>query len=133
MTIENKKTFNVCCWVCCWQSNPMTIVARLPMSGFIPGQTIPLEFDILNDSTENISTLLVHLNKEINYFSNDNTGETKKEISIIAEEQIDSVQRFNSNTSEKMIFKSNIIVPVTPPSDTTTSNIIKVNYSLEVG
>lgn len=49
--------------LCCLKSDPVEITARLPVSGFIPGQTINLQFDAKNNSDRPILDFKVQLQK----------------------------------------------------------------------
>lgn len=48
---EKYKTFYpFCCFCCCCSSDPLHLVARIPVSGYTPGQTINVEIDVDNQS-----------------------------------------------------------------------------------
>lgn len=49
--------------LCCLKSDPMEITAQLPVSGFIPGQTINLQIDAKNHSDQPILCFEVRLQK----------------------------------------------------------------------
>lgn len=53
MVKEKHKTFYPCCFLCCCPSDPMHVTARIPVSGYTPGQTIDVEIDVNNRSDEN--------------------------------------------------------------------------------
>lgn len=59
---ETEKSFFLCCLLCCL-SDPMKIVARTPVGGYTPGQTINLELDIINRSDQPVSDFTVQLIK----------------------------------------------------------------------
>lgn len=43
--------------------NNVVIAASVPTSGYAPGQSIPVQIDINNKSTKNISEFKIELNK----------------------------------------------------------------------
>lgn len=43
--------------------NNVTITATMPTSGYAPGQVIPLQIDVNNKSSRNISEFKIELNK----------------------------------------------------------------------
>lgn len=68
MIVEEDKTFFLCCLLCCCISDPLKIVARMPVGGYTPGQTINLELNVNNQSDQPVSEFSVQLIKvsEIN-------------------------------------------------------------------
>lgn len=52
MMKEKHKVFIPCCCCCCCPSDPMHLVARVPVTGYTPGQTINIEIDVDNKSEE---------------------------------------------------------------------------------
>lgn len=47
-----RKTFFVSCLLCCCETDPVFIIARLPVAGYTPGQTIELFLDVNNKSDQ---------------------------------------------------------------------------------
>lgn len=47
----------------CFESNQIQIIARTPVRGYIPGQIIPLEIEINNQSNVEISKFTIELIK----------------------------------------------------------------------
>lgn len=61
--VKKEKKISRCFLICCYRSNPLEIVARTPVSGYTPGQTINLEFTASNKSEQPISGFKVQLVK----------------------------------------------------------------------
>lgn len=57
--MEKEKYY--CCFFC--QSGPMNIVASLPYSGFVPGQNIPLNIELDNNSNVAVKRVKIKLEK----------------------------------------------------------------------
>lgn len=58
-----RATFNQFCFFFCWKTSALKILARLPVSGYCPGQTMNLKLDMINNSDKDILHLLVHFIK----------------------------------------------------------------------
>lgn len=58
---ELTKHFNACCIFFCCSSGPLLIVARTPVSGYTPGQSIRVELELTNNSNENVSTFVLQI------------------------------------------------------------------------
>lgn len=119
--------FNVCCMLCCWESEPLHVVVTIPKAGYIPNETINLDVDVKNPSTEHISGILVHIIQRIEAYANDGKEGASKSMNKLCFKMLDGIR----NGEDKRIH-GQIVVPVTLPSDTTTSNIFKVSYALQV-
>lgn len=63
VSFEKRKEFYLCCLLFCFKTLPLNIVAKLPASGFTPGQRIDLTLDIENLSSKNIRNFKVELYK----------------------------------------------------------------------
>lgn len=55
------KTFYLCGFLCCFESQPVTIHAKTPVGGYTPGQTINLEFTVKNECNETLDAFTVEL------------------------------------------------------------------------
>lgn len=63
VSFEKRKEFYLCCLLFCFKTLPLNIVAKLPASGFTPGQRIDLTLDIENLSSKNVRNFKVELYK----------------------------------------------------------------------
>jgi hypothetical protein len=48
---------------CCWSSGPLTMTLSLPVSGYVPGQDIPITVDVENNSNVPIREVKCTLRK----------------------------------------------------------------------
>jgi hypothetical protein len=48
---------------CCWSSGPLTMTLSLPISGYVPGQDIPITVDVENNSNVPIREVKCTLRK----------------------------------------------------------------------
>lgn len=61
--LMTEKQLNYSSCLSCFQSDPLCIYAGIKVGGFTPGQTIDLNFDVVNKSNLNVSTFTVQLVK----------------------------------------------------------------------
>lgn len=54
---------------CCWESEPLKIVTKLPRKGFVPGELMKFQVELNNDSDVDIETMEVKLKEKITFFS----------------------------------------------------------------
>lgn len=133
----------------------MKLIARTPVGGYTPGQVINLEIEVINQSDQPVSDFTVQLIKvkkndqnhftngqswvfsqfiylfvffqQITYFTHANSSRTTSESIVITEED---TRGCDVNQTEKI--RVNISVPAISPTDFSTSNIVKVRYSIRV-
>lgn len=61
---KTSRNFGFCCWMpCSFDSEPLRITARTPVSGYTPGQMINLEIKADNDSDTAVERFTVQLLK----------------------------------------------------------------------
>lgn len=58
---EDTKRFNQWCFFACCASDPLFIVASVPVSGYTPGQMINVDLELTNTSNENISAFTLQI------------------------------------------------------------------------
>ncbi|XP_055312571.1 arrestin domain-containing protein 17-like [Sitodiplosis mosellana] len=125
--VEKYKKFNACFLLSSCSSDPLRIVARTPVGGYTPGQVINLEIDVKNKSDQDVSEFTVELIKQIVYYENKNSYETKyEEISIIKRDIL------GSDVNQEKMFRVNLEIPPIPPTDEDASNIVKVGYTIRI-
>lgn len=59
--MKKDKTFFPCFLLCCCESAPLEIVARSPVGGYVPGQTINFEFIVSNRSDQPVNEFTLQL------------------------------------------------------------------------
>ncbi|XP_075979620.1 arrestin domain-containing protein 17-like [Anticarsia gemmatalis] len=79
--VEFELVNTYCCW--CISAGSSEIRVKLPVTGYCPGQVIPMEVSVLNHSSVEISELKFALKKDINFEATSSPG-TKNEHETIA-------------------------------------------------
>lgn len=126
----------------------MIIIARTPVAGYTPGQTINLEIRINNQSDQTLTEISVQLIKvnffkqmftfekefhsnitfqQINYFTHANSSRKKLEKIPIIDQNA-----HGCDANQEEVVRVNIGIPPIPPTDFSSSNIIKVKYMIRV-
>lgn len=62
---QEDKTFGCCCW----QSEPLKLVTKLPRQGYVPGESIKFQVEVNNESDVDIDSMEVKLKEKITYFT----------------------------------------------------------------
>lgn len=65
INVEKRKEFYVCCLLFCFKMLPLNIVAKLPATGFTPGQRIELTLEAENLSSKNVKQFKIEFYKVI--------------------------------------------------------------------
>lgn len=112
----------------------MKLIGRLPWQVYVPGESIELLLDVLNESGEDIKTINVKFVREVSLCTSTNDCHGERTTAFY----YDSVQlyqgQFEGCESKKKYIKTyriSIAVPSTPPSDQ-NSKIINVSYEILV-
>ncbi|XP_053611866.1 arrestin domain-containing protein 3 [Plodia interpunctella] len=118
--IQMEKTF--CCFCCA--SPPLSVDVLAPVSGYCPGQVIPITVDIENKSNVQVHLVKVFLRKVVTYRASSATKKTKDIILTIQEgpAPAGSTKHWNLNME----------IPPIPPSNLVNCNIIDLDYDLKV-
>ncbi|GFG34867.1 hypothetical protein Cfor_10395 [Coptotermes formosanus] len=112
---------------CCWSSGPLTITVSLPVSGYVPGQDIPVSVDVENNSDVPIREVKCTLRKLLTFTVTSPNKSTKKDNITIGELVLGSVEP-HGTSSWTQVLK----VPPLPPSNLNNCSIIDLNYDLKV-
>ncbi|XP_041980826.1 arrestin domain-containing protein 17 [Aricia agestis] len=118
-----EKTFGCFCCV----SQPLSVDVRAPVSGYCPGQTIPLTIDIENKSNVQLHLVKIFLRKVVNYRATSPTNVNKKTKDVVV-----TVQEGPAPAGTTKHWSLNIEVPPIPPSNLVNCNIIDLDYDLKV-
>ncbi|XP_055327009.1 arrestin domain-containing protein 2-like [Sitodiplosis mosellana] len=124
---ERRKTFSPFLLCCFKSSPPMTILARIPVRGYTPGQVINLEINVKNESDQPASKFTIKLIKQVSYYVCENSTSQKHETIPILR-----METRGCDIGKEEDYRVNLEVPSIPPSDFSTSNIIKVKYSISI-
>lgn len=128
-TVERRKTFSLCCLLCCCcQSDPLFITARLPVSGFTPGDVIPLEIEANNRSDLDVESFRLRVEKRVTFRASANSSREKVDAVTVIERT--AAHGCKRDSSELLVVE--LEVPSVPPTDTTTSTICRVEYCIVV-
>lgn len=114
-----------CCWPC--RSGPLSMVATLPQSGFVPGQTVPVSVSIVNASNVTIDYVRFTLRKTIAYHSQAPSFKTKLEVETIQEQRVGGVAAL-ANAE----YAARLVVPPVPASNGGQCRVIDVSYEVKV-
>jgi hypothetical protein len=117
------KTFG--CWCC--TSKPLFITVQVPISGFVPGQIIPVSVHLVNESHVEIEAVKIKLVKVVDYKATYPRSGLRTEKSTLQERRTDGVGKHSKGQ-----FEENILIPAVPPSTAFLCRIISVRYEVEV-
>ncbi|XP_055302464.1 arrestin domain-containing protein 17-like [Sitodiplosis mosellana] len=106
---------------------PMKIVVRTPVRAFAPGQMINVEIYVNNQSKQSIAELSIELIRGITYCQSKNSNIRKLERISIVRTKTQGCEKYQDRT-----FLVDIPVPPIPPTDFSTSNIVKVRYCMRI-
>ena len=128
------------------QSDPLVVLVSLPVRGFVPGQTIPVEINVKNESNLEVRklriifkkvTTFIFAEKLENHIWNLILSYSKQVVTYIATEKsrkhkevIVEIQQPVSKDTE--FYEVGVDVPSVPPTGLAGCNIINVNYTLKV-
>jgi len=119
---RTEKTFGV--WP--FRSDPLTLELNLPQTGFVPGQTVPINVLVGNESKIKVYEVKVGLSMMITYYSDLSSG-TNSERKSVAKLKADGVRR-----NSRRMYDFQLLIPSTPPSCLHLCRIIKIGYQIEV-
>ncbi|KAM7360123.1 arrestin domain-containing protein 17-like isoform 2-T2 [Cochliomyia hominivorax] len=125
LPVKSDITKVFCCGPC--KSDPLQINVELPQTGYVPGQLIPVNILITNETNARVNEICVRLVMIITLFSTHPLTKSKTETRTVSKLIGDPVLRHT-----KKQFHYLLPVPATPPSDTTLCKIIQIAYRVEV-
>lgn len=121
---ENSKHF--CCLWC--KSGPLTVTIRLPVSGYVPGQTIPFQIEIENASNVIVQPINCVLRKEVTWHARSPRHQTRVTKAVLADIAVDDAV----HAHDTKCFSKDIVVPPVPPSNLSNCGIIDLEYALKI-
>ncbi|XP_055550749.1 arrestin domain-containing protein 3-like [Wyeomyia smithii] len=122
LKMDKAKTF--LCGPC--SSKPMHISAQVPITGFVPGQTIAVKIDVDNQSSKNLDAIATMLVRTVSFISQTPYMKIREISSIVAETRCAGVKRQNQGS-----FVQHLLVPPLPPTSR-TCQVLTVTYSVLV-
>lgn len=114
-----------CCGPC--QSGPFSLVASIPQSGYVPGQTIVIYANITNNSRVAVDDVRYYLRRTVRYHSQTPSMKTKEEIVNVQQQRTDGVPRMDDAR-----FKVSLLIPAVPPTNTTLCKVVHISYDVKV-
>lgn len=122
-TLNLEKSF---CCLCC-RSGPLALVASLPVTGYVSGQSIPINAECDNASNVKVNVVKFILRKVVAFHTNQPRRETKKDKITIAELSVGPVDEHGANA-----WQQKLDIPPLPPSNLVNCGIIDLDYELKV-
>ncbi|XP_068622515.1 arrestin domain-containing protein 17 [Battus philenor] len=120
--MQMEKTF--CCFCC--TSLPLSVDVRAPVSGYCPGQVIPIQIDVENKSNVELTLVKLFLRKIVTYRATSPSTAIKKTKDVILTIQQGPVQPGGTNH-----WNLTLEIPPMPPSNLVNCNIIDLDYDLK--
>ncbi|XP_075979622.1 arrestin domain-containing protein 2-like [Anticarsia gemmatalis] len=112
---------------CCCSSNPVTIKVRLPVSGYCPGQAIPVALEVQNDSSVEITKMIFEILTRERYRSQRPQSDFIPPETVIHKQKRGAIM---ANT--KRNFTYNVYVPHIIPPYLEHCSIIDVGYFFRI-
>ncbi|XP_053690832.1 arrestin domain-containing protein 3-like [Sabethes cyaneus] len=116
------KTF--CCWPC--RTGPLHMSAQLPISGYVPGQTIVVMVTVDNRSERILGKIVTRLVQHTTYVSKTPHQETIKESSEIVQ-----AESAASNETEKSCYEHHLFIPPLTPTNI-SCEVLQITYRVEI-
>lgn len=109
-------------------SKALIMSAEIPRSAFVPGQTVTVSIDYLNDSSVAVEETEVFLKKIIHYLSKTPSKRIKEKIESKSEARCEGVQC----NSQLVTYKVSFPIPSVPPTSINSCEVIEVYYEIHV-
>ncbi|XP_053690830.1 arrestin domain-containing protein 3-like [Sabethes cyaneus] len=122
LKMDKAKTF--LCGPC--SSEPMHISAQVPITGFVPGQTIVVKIDVDNQSRKDLDGIATMLVRTVSFISQTPHSKIREVPSVIAKCRCAGVKRRSQGSYEQ-----HLLIPAMPPTSR-TCQVLTVNYSVVV-
>ncbi|XP_075145130.1 arrestin domain-containing protein 17-like isoform X2 [Haematobia irritans] len=119
---EAYRTF--CCGPC--TTEPLKLELKVPQTGFVPGQNIPVQGLIINNTNMAVSEVKFSLVMLVRYTSTNPKRINVQRISV-SKVKGDSVLRYCTRC-----IKEELHVPATPPTCIQSCNVIQIVYQVEM-
>lgn len=119
---ETYRTF--CCGPC--TTEPLKIELKIPQAGYVPGQSIPVQALIINNTNMPVSEVKFSLIMIVRYISENPSQHNVQRINV-SKVKKEGVLRYCTRS-----LRDEILVPATPPTCLQTCNIIQIVYQVEM-
>lgn len=121
--LELEKTF---CCLCC-RSGPLSVVAMIPVTGYVSGQVLPITCECDNASNVGINVVKFILRKKVTFYTQHPSAEKRESKETIAELSIGPVAGGETRT-----FNQQLEIPALPPTNLVNCGIISLDYDLHI-
>ncbi|XP_061393223.1 arrestin domain-containing protein 17-like [Musca vetustissima] len=121
-TSEAYKTF--CCGPC--TTEPLKMELKVPQTGYVPGQNIPVQGIVINNTNMAVSEVKFMLVMLVRYTSNKPHRINVQRVAV-SKIKSDSVLRYCTRA-----MKEELHVPATPPTCIQGSSVIQIVYQIEM-
>ncbi|KAM8705839.1 hypothetical protein ACLKA7_010177 [Drosophila subpalustris] len=121
--LELEKSF--CCFCC--RSGPLAIITRIPQTGYVSGQMLPITCEVDNTSNVNLTAVKFELRKLVTFRVNEPHSDKRESKVIIAQLSVGPV-----NAGESRTFTEQMEIPALPPTNLINCGIIALDYNLHV-
>lgn len=108
-------------------SGPITLKVFMPRSAYVPGEKLPLQVTVTNNSSTHVDKVKFAVRKIINYFSITPITMQKQEIIKILKKEAGGVDKKSEQKYEHML-----LIPDLPATDEQASKIIHITYEIKV-
>ena len=121
--LTKSKTF--CCLFC--KSDPLTVEVTIPVTGYVPGQSIPISIDCENKSNVDVSAVLFRLVCNVVFTVQTPTVKTKHTKNVIR-----AINAGPLKGGKTMECKQLLFIPNDTVAHLRHCGIISLNYNLEM-
>lgn len=111
----------------CCGKGPFLLVASIPQSGYVPGQSITVYANITNHSRVDIDEIRYYLRRTVRYHSQTPAMKTKEEIINIQQQRTGGVTR-----NDDARFKVSLLIPAVPPTNTSFCKVVHITYDIKI-
>lgn len=114
-------------YCCCFKSKPFHMTTSIPVTGFVPGQTIPVTIMLNNQSNVDIEGTKVSVERNMQYVSQNPRKKIKFECLVVKEVYGAGVKAAGSGE-----IKIDVTIPPVAPTNMNSCKIITTNYQMRV-
>ncbi|GAB0088085.1 hypothetical protein DMENIID0001_024650 [Sergentomyia squamirostris] len=126
LPFERQKVSTFCFWP--FRSGPMSITVRLPQTGFVPGQSVPITVEVANDSGTSINYFRVLLKKVVMYNATSPKPKTRRQKEMVVNNRVEKKAAGSGTTQTQLTLE----IPSVPPTNIAHNRIIHITYELKV-
>ncbi|OWF44458.1 arrestin domain-containing protein 3-like [Mizuhopecten yessoensis] len=122
-TVENQGSKTLCC-LCC-ESGPITGKLRLNRTGYVPGEKIMVQGEVVNHSRRAMKNHQINLLMNVNYHAGGKTRRVQTEVAELRKIEIPPGESDSWNGE-------GLVIPPLPASGLPGCSIITIDYTVEL-